>query len=279
MSKKTIFDIEREYIEQEFKERTKNLNEKDYELFANLRDYSLKDINATEQRYNSFLSERRKIRWKIYKKRETPFEQSIKYLSCAIFLLCLFFSALDCAYVYNFSLFVKHIIKSISYSSFAAFIVISLNFLRVKYLNKVKKDFTLTLKNRQFLKSYLLTFIISLPIIPFILGFGNSQIGSFYERDGYTEKYYVMYSKDSENSDFRKVYKLPAEIHCVKDAIPGFNYYYELNRLHFSNGGYASFNESDQNELRPENEVYVVDNKGYEYYITLTKEKVKNERR
>ena len=132
-------------------------------------------------------------------------------------------------------------------------------------------------------------FLTSIPHVPFLFGYGTTQIGDYYEKSAYTETYTVIMSREPENITTRKAYTLPAEIERRKDYLYTTEDYdevydlaYHINYLYFPNGGYLSFSYDEAYEnpeyclLEPNKERRVTDYHGDEYYITLTTEKHTN---
>ncbi len=157
------------------------------------------------------------------------------------------------------------------------------------------------IKNKKFVrkKSFyiclLCFFVFSIPYLPKLFGYETTQIGDLYEADFYTETYKVIMSYEPEANIDRKEYTLPAQIFRQSDydhTTPVRNNYYggliggedryklnyHIQYLYFPNGGYLSFNSDyyyNDTIIIPNKETKVTDYKGDEYYITLTKEKVK----
>lgn len=146
------------------------------------------------------------------------------------------------------------------------------------------------IKNKLFYGVWIFFLLLSIPHIPVLFGYETTQIGDFYEAKEYTEKYYVIMSRQPKEKENRKAYKLPAEIERVFDysytTDVDEDYYsqehggqdvyvlnYHINHLYFSNGGYLSFDEPSYSMLQVEKESEVMDYHGDTYYITLTKEK------
>ena len=143
------------------------------------------------------------------------------------------------------------------------------------------------MKSRAFYYVWLAFFVLSLPYIPKLFGYSTTQIGHLYEAKEYTEKYYVIFSREPEKVSSRKEYKLPAEIERRYDYVytdeNGNDYEslgYHINYLYFPNGGFLSFDydyayeEPSCSKLQVKQERKVTDYHGDEYYISLTKEKV-----
>lgn len=126
---------------------------------------------------------------------------------------------------------------------------------------------------------------IYLKVILFLIGFfhiimsaffTNTQIGSFYEKSEYTEKYYINLTYNKNDVKF---YKLPADIHSSIDEYEDYdgtihsyrNYF--LTKVYWPNGNILEF---DYVEIEPEEQCSVSDFEGNDYYIELTKNKVPN---
>ena len=141
-------------------------------------------------------------------------------------------------------------------------------------------------------------FILSIPYVPRLFGYETTRIGDFYEAEEYTERYYVLMSREPENNPARKVYHLPAKIERRYDYVGTSDivedmygqkyggediYYsnYHILYLYFPKGGCINFDydyayEDDEiTKLIPNKETECEDSKGKTYYITLTKEKAK----
>ena len=140
-------------------------------------------------------------------------------------------------------------------------------------------------------------FVLSIPRIPVLFGHQTTQIGDFYEAKEYTEKYYVIMSREPENVHNRKQYTLPATIERRKDysytTEVSEDYYfqehggddvyvlnYHITHLYFPNGGYLVFDydealeDSELTDIELNKETEVIDYHGDYYYITLTNKKV-----
>ena len=128
--------------------------------------------------------------------------------------------------------------------------------------------------------------------MPVLFGYETTQIGDFYEAEEYTEKYYVIMSRQPKEQENRKEYTLPADIERSLDYSYTTNvtedYYsqehggediyasgYHIKKLYFPNGGYLVFDEPIDSTLCVEQEAEVLDYHDDIYYITLTKNKVK----
>lgn len=145
---------------------------------------------------------------------------------------------------------------------------------------------------------FLCFFLFSIPYLPRLFGYKTTQIGNLYEASAYTESYLVIMSRKPEDEKPRKEYTLPAQIYRQSDYdhttrirdnfygeqtggrdIHSLNYH--IRYLYFSDGGFLSFDydeaydNPDLTIIIPNKETKVIDYKGDEYYITLTKEKAK----
>jgi hypothetical protein len=101
--------------------------------------------------------------------------------------------------------------------------------------------------------------------LPKVLGFGTTQIGSFYESHEYKEYYYVEMSREPESVYNRKEYVLPAQIWHMSGG-------YYIQYLYFNNGGSLNF-EDEEESLILNKEVRLSDEEHDTYYITLTDRK------
>ena len=118
--------------------------------------------------------------------------------------------------------------------------------------------------------------------------FENTNIGSFLEKESYSEQYYVYIRKDKKQS---KTYRCRADI-CKGDygypsytdegeetfVIQGNGYF--LKKVYWDNGGYLTFTDDDDwtkssAQVYPGKEVSVTDYHDNEYYVTLTTDKVR----
>ena len=126
--------------------------------------------------------------------------------------------------------------------------------------------------NYQYIKVIL--FLIGFYHIIMSTFFTNTQIGSFYEKSEYSEKYYVYLTYNKNDVKF---YKLPADIHSSIDEYEDYdgtihsyrNYF--LTKVYWPNGNILEF---DYLEIEPEEQCSLSDIKGNDYYIELTKNKV-----
>lgn len=124
--------------------------------------------------------------------------------------------------------------------------------------------------------------IIALSIIlspPVFSHFENTNIGSFLEKDTYSERYYVFVRNDSAKA---KSYRVKADI--IRSSYSSSSYVdvngYLLKKLYWPNGGYLIFIDEDDlysnasnAEISPLEEAYCEDIEGNGYYVTLTLEK------
>ena len=142
------------------------------------------------------------------------------------------------------------------------------------------------IKPKLFYIAWAVYFVFSIPYLPWLLGYRTTDIGSLYEALEYTEKYYVIMSRQPENSTGRKEYTLSAEIERREDYVgtnergePEHDLNYHINHLYFPNGGYLSFDYDaaydipEYTTILVDKETICTDYKGDEYYITLTKNK------
>lgn len=125
-------------------------------------------------------------------------------------------------------------------------------------------------KKEKLFKTIVLFLIFALGAFPAILlycGYGNTQIGSFWEKENYTEVYMVRVADDGENSEFRTQWLYPADI-CKS----GGCYYIECVYLEDNEKIYFD----DMNEIFLDKEVGIYDVDDEYIYIRLTDEKYKN---
>ena len=141
------------------------------------------------------------------------------------------------------------------------------------------------IKSKMFYSFWILFLLLSIPHMPVLCGYETTQIGDFYEAKEYTEKYYVLMSRQPQEKENRKSYTLPAEIERSLDYShenDGYDVYtlnYHINHLYFPNGGYLVFDEPNYSIVQVEQETEVTDYHGDTYYITLKREKANKERR
>lgn len=127
---------------------------------------------------------------------------------------------------------------------------------------------------------------------PVFSNFENTNIGSFFEKDSYQERYYVYIRKDTEKFNS---YKVEADIRKCDYGYPSYTEDgdetfivkgsgYFIEKAYLPNGGFITFldDETDglseitpNNRLHPEKEASCQDNKGNEYHIYSTTEKVR----
>lgn len=154
------------------------------------------------------------------------------------------------------------------------------------------------IKNKLFYLVWGIFFLLSISYIPVLFNYESTQIGNLYEANEYKEKYYVIMSREPEQNLNRKVYTLPAEIERRKDYLytteikedyygqsyggnEVYMFNYHINYLYFPNGGYLYFDydkayeEPELTLLKVGKETKVEDYKENQYYITLTKNKIK----
>lgn len=125
---------------------------------------------------------------------------------------------------------------------------------------------------------------------PFVFRhFENTSIGSFLEKESYSEQYYVYIRNNNKQS---KAYRCKADIYKGDYGYPSYtdegeetfivqgNGYF-LEKVYWGNGGYLTFIDDDWLEttsparVYPGKEVLVTDYHDNEYYVTLTTEKIK----
>lgn len=118
---------------------------------------------------------------------------------------------------------------------------------------------------------------------------GNTNIGSFFEKESYEEQYFV-YIRESGNKS--KSYKVKADILKSNYGHPSWeddgeetydihgNGYF-IKKVYWSNGGYLNFEDYDhwgyptENQIYPGKETLCYDSNDDGYYIFLTNEKVR----
>ncbi|MDP4182051.1 MAG: hypothetical protein Q8942_13305 [Bacillota bacterium] len=99
--------------------------------------------------------------------------------------------------------------------------------------------------------------------------FGNTQIGSVFEKEKYSEIYYVNMFPDNSKS---KNYKVKAEI-MVSGGVLDRNF--TINKAYFSNGGYITFyNNLYEFDIDIGKNIDITDDKGRDWKIELTTQKV-----
>lgn len=178
-----------------------------------------------------------------------------------------------------------------------SFCALFLNCLYVYYFLKGKKDGgTLTNYVGNFFSKkkgiLMCEIILVLGVLssPFVFRhFENSNIGSFLEKESYSEQYYVYIRNNNKQS---KSYRCKADIYKGDYGYPSYtdegeetfiiqgNGYF-LEKVYWSNGGYLTFTNDNWLEttssarVYPGKEVLVKDYHDIEYYVTLTTEKVK----
>lgn len=125
-------------------------------------------------------------------------------------------------------------------------------------------------KKEKLFKTIVLFLIFALGASPVILlycGYGNTQIGSFWEKENYTEVYMVRVADDGKNSEFRTQWLYPADVHKSDGC-----YYIECVYLEDNEKIYFD----DMNEVFLDKEVGIYDVDDEYIYIRLTDEKYKN---
>lgn len=125
-------------------------------------------------------------------------------------------------------------------------------------------------KKEKLFKTIVLFLIFALGASPAILlycGYGNTQIGSFWEKENYTEVYMVRVADDGKNSEFRTQWLYPADVHKSDGC-----YYIECVYLEDNEKIYFD----DMNEIFLDKEVGIYDVDDEYIYIRLTDEKYKN---
>lgn len=108
--------------------------------------------------------------------------------------------------------------------------------------------------------------------------FGDAQIGSFFEKNDYTAKYFVnLFPNENE----AKNYRLPADIHIyyeINDNEDSFSTTkcIRLGKIYFPQGGYLIFNDDGINEsLTFGEKVSLMDSESKHWDVELIDEKVK----
>lgn len=129
---------------------------------------------------------------------------------------------------------------------------------------------TVIKKKEKLFKTMVLFLIFALGASPAILihcGYGNTQIGSFWEKENYTEVYMVRVADDGKDSEFRTQWLYPADIYKSDGC-----YYIECVYLEDNEKIYFD----DMNEIFLDKEVGIYDVDDEYIYIRLTDEKYKN---
>lgn len=125
------------------------------------------------------------------------------------------------------------------------------------------------IKKREKLFKTILSFLIfalgASPAILLYCGYGNTQIGSFWEKNEYTEVYMVRVADEGKDSEFRTQWLYPADIYRS-----GGCYYIECVYLEDNEKIYFS----DMNEIFLDKEVGIYDVDDEYIYIRLTDEKI-----
>lgn len=122
----------------------------------------------------------------------------------------------------------------------------------------------------------IIIFLVGLFHIIMSLFFTNTQIGDFYEKHEYTEKYYINFSYNRNDIEF---YKLTADIFSSVDTYEDLtegtytsrNYY--ITKIYFPDGNTLTF---DYEKIIPQKQTSIADIDGNRYYVELTKDKVNN---
>ena len=135
---------------------------------------------------------------------------------------------------------------------------------------------------RLFYICYIFIFLLSMPCLPKVCGYKTTQIGSFYEANEYTEKYYVFFSIEPKQNS-REVYKLPALIERREDFLytissdyndrDVYEYNYHISKLYLSDNSTLQFDCDDKYSILSPNKEMKVYSDGLYYYITLTEER------
>ena len=184
-------------------------------------------------------------------------------------------------------------------TSVASIIAIFLNCFYLYYLFKGKKDGkTLTQYVGKFFSKKSGIILCEIVMVcgillspPIYSNFENTTIGSFFEKETYSEKYYVYIRRDNSNA---KAYKVKADI-LKSDygyptytdegeetvAIQGNGYF--IKKIYWESGGYITFMDEyeelydgiNSTRIYPNRETSCEDVKGDTYYIMLTQEKAK----
>ena len=145
------------------------------------------------------------------------------------------------------------------------------------------------IRKKIFYVTWVVFFILSLPYIPSLCGYGTTQIGEFYESNEYREQYFVYIRNNSKQA---KAYRCKADIYRGIYGYPSYtdegeetfivqSKGYFLEKVYWDNGGYLTFIDDDWIEttssarIYPGKETLVTDCHDNDYYVTLTTEKVK----
>lgn len=126
-----------------------------------------------------------------------------------------------------------------------------------------------TLKHKLAFIIVLFIALISIVDVGLKIFYTNHNIGSFYEKDNYTEEFYIFISNTpfEESGSIRKV---PAVVHSVRGGLENNSYY--LESLTINDNVQIFFEPSPEIYLNSDTKVY--DIKDNIYYIQLTKNKV-----
>ncbi len=118
----------------------------------------------------------------------------------------------------------------------------------------------------------------------YIRNYGNEELGSFFEKNEYYSKYFVVL--EETDNDFES-YNLPADIHVstkTEDSDSYYDYYgleqtqtqdtkyIKILKVYFPNGDTLIFSKC---EFEFGDEVTCIDQKGKEWNVKITREKVK----
>lgn len=221
---------------------------------------------------------------KLFTKNKTLSDES----KLNIFIGCIYLLFVCCIFFINRNKFPQHYFTHLLCKCFFyTFIALAIGV--ILYVLKNRK----TPKSKKFYLLWIISFLFSLPHIPFLFDYETTNIGGFYEGSQYKEKYIVLMSREPQSVVNRKIYTLPAEIERRSDhsgvievgngeyeELEALNYH--INYLYFPNGGYLSFDYDEAYES-PEycvvilnKERKVTDYKGNEYYVTLTDKMFEN---
>lgn len=124
-------------------------------------------------------------------------------------------------------------------------------------------EWTEKVLNRSFRIAVLIVIVVNL------YGYTNyrHQIGSLWEADKYHSTYYVNLFPDLNTS---KNYRVKAEISRFEGR-------YYIDKAYFPNGGYITFENDSWIDINTYEKTYLEDDTGKDWYIELTKERVKEQ--
>jgi hypothetical protein len=137
-------------------------------------------------------------------------------------------------------------------------------------------------KEIQNLKIHILFVLIGIILVfGYLVGikqyWGNTTIGSFFEKDIYTTQYYVNLFVNKDNV---KSYRVKADIRAdYIEYVDDKQRVYWIEKAYFNNGGYLTFyneieNSNYHTSLEFNKKVSVIDDNGKEWFVELTDIKI-----